>query len=859
MWRYLLVLFCFACRGATWYVDPYASGANNGTSWSNAWRGSSSVTWASVAAGDTVYLSGGTTEKLYLTNFTIGKYGASGQPITFKVGRDAGHNGKVVFSNAVIGPYDSRPKWVVIDGSRSDSFTAPTNWLQVTQGATAITNNIGIWMRDITSTNGVSAQRKVSPVVWYLRRPDSCTFRWLEISGMTNNGTHQYHELDGTMCYIDQGSEGSNAATNNVFEYMYIHNNMGQQFVKISGVQTNFNSYEFRYLWMPLNGEDHFEISGALLIHDCVVGPQFPNGVHNDMFQVTGSYVKIYNNWIGESQNSWMRIQTDPSVYRNDIYFYNNLVTEKVGRAIGGGTLTEPFCVVNFNPYTHADLVILSNIVFANNLFYNTVTNLMTGELCRNPLITWSRGAVTNPPILKGVKWVNNLIVDRNKGVNMPYTTNFVGTAIGYAPYTTNDVWVDYNSQSGTNTSLSNTKKLAWMDETNIFTGSGNYIFNNNTNYPSFTDKENDNFELSSIDTVALNKGFNMSYLFDYDSLNRPRNVGGAWDRGPLEKQPSDLLLWLRFEDDFSDDKLDDSSGYGNHAYRYGRPGSTYPTNFPTQVAVGTVSGQPASATGYAADFKWYPDGWGLFGRSGAYGAVTNLGQFTNMPQMTACLWARYSSVKRLDNSYDYSQDGNAALLSAGTSTGDVGAWDLGRWNQDIWLNNTRFQITTNSNFSNPQTGDGSDPVFGKAGRSVYNFPDNGYPNGDTLTWHHYAVTFSNGVVRTYYQGTNYSSSDLSAVITNLTIGWNANVAVSTAFLGVGCDTHGGTPALEDEPAGPDYPNNGFFNGQMDDVRIYSRALNDAEINAIFTGPPVGITGPQMQANRLTVGTLNAR
>jgi len=824
--------------GASWYVDPEATGANNGTSWANAWVGSAAVNWTSVSPGDTVYLSGGTTEKVYLTNFTIGKYGTTGSPISFKLGRDAGHNGKVVFSNAVIGPFDSRPKWINIDGSKSDSFTAPTNWLQVTQGGTAITNNIGIWMRDITSTNGIA--RTTSPIVWFLRRPDSCNFRWLEISGLTNIGTHQFHQLDGTMCYIDQGSEGSNAATNNVFEYMYIHDNAGQQFVMISGVQTNYDHYTFRYLWMPMNGEDHFEVSGGLTIRDSVIGPQYPNGVHNDMFQLTGNYTKIYNNWIGESQNSWMRIQS-LEASRHDIYFFNNLVTEKLGRALGGGVLTEPFCVVHFDPQHPILDVAFSNIVFANNLFYNTVSNTAQGfpELVRNPLLTWSRGAVTNPPSLEGIKWVNNIVVDRHKGVGLPASTNSsAGVALGYKPYTTNDVWVDYNVHAGTNALFTNARKLSWMDQTNIFDAPATYKFANTTNYPLFIDKENDNFELSQLDTVARNTGYNMSSLFTFDSLNRPRGVGGSWDRGPLEAQDTELLTWIRFDDDFSDERLDDSSGKGNHAYRFGRPGSVYPTNWPTQVLASSTPGTNGLFGQYAGDFKWYADGWGLYGRSGDYGAITNVAPFTNLTQATFAVWARYASTKRIDNSYDYSQDGNSTLLSAGTSTGVIGSWDFGRFNQSIWLNNTRFYITTNGNFNVTQVGNGSDPVFGKAGRIVFNYPDNGYTNGDTVIWRHYGFTFSNGVCRTYYQGTNYSSGDISAVTTRLTVGWNNNV--SMPFIGIGTDTHGGSPALEDEPAGPDYPNNGWFNGQMDDVRIYSRALTDAEMLTVYNNGVLG-------------------
>jgi hypothetical protein len=455
---------------------------------------------------------------------------------------------------------------------------------------------------------------------------------------------------------------------------------------------------------------------------------------------------------------------------------------------------------------------------------------------------------------LEGIKWVNNIVVDRHKGVGLPASTNSsAGVALGYKPYTTNDVWVDYNIHAGTNALFTNARKLSWMDQTNIFDAPATDQFANSTNYPLFTDKENDNFELSQLDTVARNTGYNMSYLFNFDSLNRPRGVGGSWDRGPLEAQDTELLTWIRFDDDFSDERLDDSSGKGNHAYRFGRPGSVYPTNWPTQVLASSTPGTNGLFGQYAGDFKWYGDGWGIYGRSGDYGAITNVAPFTNLTQATFAVWARYASAKRIDNSYDYSQDGNSTLLSAGTSTGVIGSWDFGRFNQAIWLNNTRFYITTNGNFNVPQVGNGSDPTFGKAGRIVFNYPDNGYTNGDTIIWRHYAFTFSNGVCRTYYQGTNYSSGDISPVTTRLTVGWNNNV--SMPFVGVGTDTHGGSPSLEDEPDGPDYPNNGWFNGQMDDVRIYSRALTDAEILTVYNNGTVGGSGSPSSRLRF----MNAR
>lgn len=834
-------LFLFNITNATnWYIDNVATGSNIGTSWINAWINPTNVVWANVNPGDTIFVSGGSTTKIYTDSLAIGKDGTVGNPITVKIGQEAGHNGVAIFTNACVVPNGTRPKWNVIDGGRNPAFVPPTNHQQVATGPTCITNNIGFWFRDAYGTNNSDT----SPAYMYLRKPDNCTFRWIAMTTMTNTGTYAFAETRGTAVYIDQGDE-TQPATNTVFEYIYLFGNMGQQFAGGAGPNSGaaFDEMVFRFLWLDQNGEDHFELGGGVTVRDSVIGPCYPNGVHNDFFQFTGNRVKIYNNDIRESQNSIMRIQSSPAGsgtnLRHSVWFYNNLVTEKQGRALGGGTLVEPFCMVHFDSQSPTHMTIWSNIVFANNLIYNSVlsTAVEPDEMSRNQVMYWSRGNQVTNSIITSNLFVNNLVVMKHKGISFPASTN-VGAAGNYWTHTTNDMWVDYNVFAGTNrdigtiSNLLNPRLVSYMDlSTNIEFHP--FKFNNTTNWPTWIDVANDNFELTPSDTSAKDQGYNMSSYFTTDALNRPRNINGAWDRGPLELQETNLILWLRFEDDFSDSRLDDSSSQGNHAYRYGRPSSIYPTNFPTQVSATNTIGTNGIGGGYCGDFIWWTNSdYGLYLRDGQYAAITNIIAFTNLTQATITIWARYDNVDRINNSYDYSVDGNSALISAGTSSGILGSWDLGRFNQAIWINNTRFYVTTNSNFNVTQTGNGSDLVFGKAGKAVFNFPDNGFSNGDTAKWHHYVITFNNGIVKTYYDGTNLVTCDLSSTINHLTVGLNNSVSFSTGFIGIGCDTHGGTPSLENE-TGEDYPNNGWFNGQMDDVRIYNRVLSPAEIDIL--------------------------
>jgi hypothetical protein len=100
----LLISQAVSVQGASWYVDNAATGTGAGTSWANAWTGFGSVRWGTggVVAGDTLYISGGSSSKTYTQNLNVGAGGQAGNPLYIRVGQDAGHNGRVIFSNASI-------------------------------------------------------------------------------------------------------------------------------------------------------------------------------------------------------------------------------------------------------------------------------------------------------------------------------------------------------------------------------------------------------------------------------------------------------------------------------------------------------------------------------------------------------------------------------------------------------------------------------------------------------------------------------------------------------------------------------------------------------------------------------------
>ncbi|MCH7770919.1 MAG: hypothetical protein IIA49_07870, partial [Bacteroidetes bacterium] len=98
---FLLIFISLGSISATdYYVDKDASGANNGTSWNNAWQSFSSINWSVLGGGDTMYISGGTTSKTYTEQLTIGASGTNGNQLVITKGISSGHNGEVIINSS---------------------------------------------------------------------------------------------------------------------------------------------------------------------------------------------------------------------------------------------------------------------------------------------------------------------------------------------------------------------------------------------------------------------------------------------------------------------------------------------------------------------------------------------------------------------------------------------------------------------------------------------------------------------------------------------------------------------------------------------------------------------------------------
>src|SRR5262249_15445513 len=87
-----------------------------------------------------------------------------------------------------------------------------------------------------------------------------------------------------------------------------------------------------------------------------------------------------------------------------------------------------------------------------------------------------------------------------------------------------------------------------------------------------------------------------------------------------------------------------------------------------------------------------------------------------------------------------------------------------------------------------------------------------------------YTVTFDQGTVQGYFDGTNFGSGFIGDV---------PALSVGGLYLSLAGWTFNESPWMDNTLADK-HPNNAWMNGAIDDVRIYKRVLNSSEIASLY-------------------------
>lgn len=159
--------------GTQWFVRPNGTsyGTGSGTSWTNAWSGFSAINWTSVAAGDTIWVAGGS----YTQALSPNKAGTSTN--TIKIRRARSDSAQCIGGAGWSSAFDSD-----INHTSSIGFTSTPSWIIISGAKVQTGGNVpcddGSCGWKITASGGAWG----NAVNWYGSGSNN-TVRWLDLQG----------------------------------------------------------------------------------------------------------------------------------------------------------------------------------------------------------------------------------------------------------------------------------------------------------------------------------------------------------------------------------------------------------------------------------------------------------------------------------------------------------------------------------------------------------------------------------------------------------------------------------------------------------------------------------------------------
>lgn len=822
-----VALLVSSAHGATHYVKADAVGANNGTSWTDAWTNTSTINWSSVSPGDNILVSGGTNE-LHYNGFTWGKSGTPGNPITIKHAQVAGHHGRVIINAPRV--HQGNQTNTVLNGALDDNFPVPTSVTDMRQ----ITNNIGIFIR-CDNDHGYFALRFVG-----------VKLLWLDIgySGIEGEGTGTTNKLSSDPGIQLSGSSSPAEYRDSEIGYCYIHHN-GIDGINNNGAVIKNDDWDLvrvHHCVIEENVDDGIQwgTTGLTVDHN-IIGrkwEQYSSG-HPDMVQhtfSTNAYCKTFNNIMFNTWNAWVYSTltgVEGGVMGKWHAFGNLCYMERDW--IGTTKMNYGFHAAAWGDNTNVAHTTWAETLIAHNTIYYTkgegLALYNSFEKANAGLFSWTP---TN------VWMANNMLID------VSYNPSYANACIRLGSDTNTIVNTNYvvmagNIVGGANTRLRLAENLC-TNEAQMLAVTG---YTNYQGIPLIVSTNTYDFRLTASDTLARDRGYNVSSWTNLlpelmtDLYGNPRFADGHVDIGAHEytEAPADtLVLRWDFENGFeSSGFVTDLTGLGNIGLNFGRCDNQ--TNWPAAI---TVTNGSAVSTG--ADIRYYWDGYGEYLRSGEYIGITNLTLSATQSNVTLLVWAQYLADNRIGTGGDgdYRDENNAAIVDSGIYR-LAGGWTLGH--ENFWAG------AISNRFTKLEIWHGGD----QTNRTQYVYPDYMDTDGSTDAMHQYGFTFNAGETVLYFDGVPIS--------TNSDPQTSLNFKSWPKWIGVGGGPHHGsvtsdpwlTNSVCAEPTYDEYPNWRWLAGRVDNLRIYSTNLSAEQISAIYAAESAGSTPPPAPSSGVTM------
>lgn len=503
-----LLLIPIQCFSADYFVDNIASGANDGSSWSDAWESFGDISWGSLGGGDTLYISGGTSGQTYSSTLDINASGAS------------------TSSRLMIKPGAAHP--------------------------TLSANHDGLVTIDPTSGYGIDFNSvSYVTVTGYHSGYSTYGDEKIRITGTTLHGVYAYQAINVKLLYCslyecgdgdnDDGVRFDSCTDGSEIGYCEV-NRAYQDGIKFPGpgAPSAYGAIVIHHNWVHGNNDDMMAGNGGADIHHNIIGPWGIYGAtgHPDGIQAYSGYLRIYDNTFqaidvypggsnallflnyafGDSGQTMDHVRVSNNIFYVDDGNYGAANAHFYGVEIaaqGGATYEDmddiiicnnTFCDVGYTPISVSSEAsgAFTNFIIKNNIIYNCKHSGGTGVM-----------------VFSGFSADNSSITVDNNLIN--------GGDIGQTGY----AWLGSTYTETQFDSLS-TAGLVGSSRTTVTTAPSFVLYSANGG------SDND-YHLASILSSPVDAGENLSGLSDMhtdwpndkDGISRPQC--SFWDIGAYE------------------------------------------------------------------------------------------------------------------------------------------------------------------------------------------------------------------------------------------------------------------------------------------------------------------------------------